>query len=372
VFVFAVTQVTTLLARDPGWGRFGQSMLVLALVWWAWSAFVWAANAYDAESQLLRGVLLAATVLIFVAGLAVPHAFGADGLTFAATYAAVRLLHLVLYAAASRQGRARSSAVAGFAGSVVAGVVLLVAGGLVGGWARDALWTAAVVIDYAGPGWLSRDRLRGLQEVAVAHFADRYGDFVIICLGESVVSIGVGVADGKRPLTAGPAVTAAVGLLIAIGMWWTYFDRLAQDAQRRLRGHRDPVVAATDSFSILHLVIVAGIIVLAGGIRLDVHRLISAPMLTAGRLAFCGGIALYLVGVSAFRLRLLGAASPGRLLVALALLVLAAAGGGLPAWAVTVTAAGLLGVLCAGESRPAPADAADAAAARLGDPAQAE
>jgi low temperature requirement protein LtrA len=126
--------------------------------------------------------------------------------------------------------------------------------------------------------------------------------------------------------------TAPVGLLIAIGMWWTYFDRLAQDAQRRLRRHRDPVVAATDSFSILHLVIVAGIIVLAGGIRLDVHRSISAPMLTAGRLAFCGGIALYLVGVSAFRLRLLGA-------------------------------------LCAGESRLAPADAA---AARIGDPAQAE
>jgi hypothetical protein len=92
-------------------------------------------------------------------------------------------------------------------------------------------------------------------------------------------------------------------------------------------------------------------------------------MLAAGRLAFCGGIALYLVGVSAFRLRLLRAASPGRLLVALALLVLGAAGGGLPAWAVTVTAAALLGVLCVGESRAAPADAP---AAQVGEPAQAE
>jgi low temperature requirement protein LtrA len=54
VFVFAVTQVTALLAHHPTWGRFGESMLLLALVWWAWSAFVWAANAMDSDSRSLR------------------------------------------------------------------------------------------------------------------------------------------------------------------------------------------------------------------------------------------------------------------------------------------------------------------------------
>src|SRR3954447_2567238 len=114
VFVFAITQVTTLLSHDLSWAGLGQSLLVLALVWWAWSAFVWAANAQDPDSRVLRGALLVAMVLIFIAGLALPHAFGDRGTLFAATYAGVRLLHLALYADASRRGNASWAAIAGF------------------------------------------------------------------------------------------------------------------------------------------------------------------------------------------------------------------------------------------------------------------
>src|SRR6516164_8461002 len=64
VFVFAVTQVTTLLSRDLSWSGFGRSMLVLALVWWAWSAFVWAANAQPENSPTMRATLLVGTVFI--------------------------------------------------------------------------------------------------------------------------------------------------------------------------------------------------------------------------------------------------------------------------------------------------------------------
>src|SRR5919198_852329 len=83
VFVFAVTQVTTLLASDLSWAGFGRAMLVLALIWWAWSAFVWATNADNPNSRVFRGVLLLATVLIFLVGLALPHAFGSEGTIFA-------------------------------------------------------------------------------------------------------------------------------------------------------------------------------------------------------------------------------------------------------------------------------------------------
>src|SRR4051794_38967794 len=72
VFVFAVTQVTTLLSHDLSWAGLGRSMLVLALVWWAWSAFVWAANAQDTGSPALRLALLLAMVLAFLAGLSLP------------------------------------------------------------------------------------------------------------------------------------------------------------------------------------------------------------------------------------------------------------------------------------------------------------
>jgi len=93
VFVFAVTRVTTLLAADLSWAGFGRSLLVLALVWWAWSAFVWATNAEDPDALRLRALVVLGMVLIFVAGLALPQAFGSDATLFAVSYAFVRLLH---------------------------------------------------------------------------------------------------------------------------------------------------------------------------------------------------------------------------------------------------------------------------------------
>jgi low temperature requirement protein LtrA len=347
VFVFAVTQVTTLLAALPSWGRFAQSMLVLALIWWAWSAFVWASNALDADSRLLRGYLLVATVLIFIAGLALPRAFGTEAILFTGAYVLVRMVHMKLYIDAARAGRAGLRAILGFAATTGTGMALLIVGALVGGGGRDALWAVAVAIDYAGPAWLTRERLRGLQQVAVAHFADRYGDFIIICLGESIVSIGVGVADSEHRLSVALVATATSGLLVALGMWWTYFDSVAGSARERLGSHRDPVLAAADSYSYLHLLIIAGVIIYAGGIRMVVHNPLGSPMPTAGRLAFCGGVALYLVGVSAFRLRMLGMLSRGRLGVAGVLLVLFAVLKSAPAWTVGAGVTVLIVGLCA-------------------------
>ncbi len=163
VFVFAVTQVTTLLADRTSWERLGQSMLVLALVWWAWSAFVWAANAHPADSRVLQACLLTGTILIFIVGLSVPQAFGDEALLFAASYVAVRLLHLAVYIDASRRGSAGRAAIAGFGVTVLIGMALLLAGAIAHGWGRALLWTLALAIDYAGPAWLTRERLRGLQ-----------------------------------------------------------------------------------------------------------------------------------------------------------------------------------------------------------------
>jgi low temperature requirement protein LtrA len=113
----------------------------------------------------------------------------------------------------------------GFAVTVAIGMGLLVLGAALHGTARIVLWAVAVAIDYAGPAWLTRDRLRGLQRVAVAHFAERYGLFVIICLGESIVAIGLGATSGHRQLSAEEVTVVAFGLLTTIAMWWTYFDR---------------------------------------------------------------------------------------------------------------------------------------------------
>jgi low temperature requirement protein LtrA len=324
-------------------------MLVLALVWWAWSAFVWAANAQTATSGTVRLCLLVSTAVIFITGLALPEAFGSAATLFAVSYAIVRFIHLALYADASRQGNASWSAIWGFSLTVAIGMALLIVGSFAHGAARIALWTAAVAIDYAGPAWLTRERLRGLQHVAVAHFAERYGLFVIICLGESIVAIGLGAAAGHPHLGAELIAGVTLSLLITIGMWWTYFDQFAAAAEEHLREHDDPVLAAADGYSYLHLVIVAGIITFAVGARV-LARHVGVSLPDAARLALCGGVALYLVGHVAFRWRLSGELERQKLAVAAALLLLYAVGGGIAGWVLAAAVAALLAVLCAVET----------------------
>lgn len=339
VFVFAVTQVTTLLSRELTWAGFGRSMLVLALVWWAWSAFVWAVNAQSEGSRVLLVVLLAGTACIFIAGIALPRVFAGGATLFAASYTAVRLLHLLLYVDASRKGNAAWSAIAGFAVTVLIGMALLLAGSFLAEGPRLALWGLAAAIDYAGPGWLSRGRLRRLQRVAVAHFAERYGLFVIIALGESIVAVGVRTRGAH--LDARLIVAVTLFLLITVGLWWTYF-KMAPRAELRLRAAREPVLVASDAYSYLHLVIVAGIIVFAVGARLAVSGSLSG----AARLALCGGVALYLVGLAGAALRLLGSIDVPKVAAAFVLLAVGLFAPLHEPWAAAAIVTGVLTAVC--------------------------
>lgn len=347
VFVFSVTQVTTLIARDLTWAGSGHGLIVLALVWWAWSAFVWAANAEEEQSRVLRAILLLGMLLVFVAGLALPSAFSGKATLFAVCYAAVRFLHLGMYAHAARQGNAAWSAITGFASTVAIGMALIVFGSLLPERWQVVTWTAALLIDYAGPAWLTREQLRGLQQVAVAHFSERYGLFVIICLGESIVAIGLS-ADTQR-IDTRLVAAVALGLATTVGLWWTYFDRFAGIAEERLRGHDDVVLAAADSYSYIHLAIVAGIIVFAVGMKVAIHD-VGHDLPDAARLALCGGIALYFAGNVAFRLRLVGALAHAQLLGVLGMAAAFAFAGGLSTVWMTALATAVVGAVCALES----------------------
>jgi low temperature requirement protein LtrA len=371
VFVFAVTRVTALLGSDLTWGGFGRAMLALALVWWAWSAFAWATNAQDPDSVAFRAVLLVATGLIFISGLAIPRAFAGEATLFAVTYACVRFLHLALYVHASRQGQASLAAITGFAVTVTIGMALLVGGSFAGGDLLIGLWAAAAAIDYAGPAWLTRDRLRGLQRVAVAHFAERYGLFVLICLGESIVAIGIGA--GSQQLDAPTISAVAFALLVTVALWWVYFDRFAAVAEARLRTHDDPVLAAADGYSYLHLLLVAGIIIFAVGAKAALAD-VQDPLASGARLALYGGPALYLIGHAAFRARMVATINYAQVAVALLLLILFATLSGVAAWGAIGILALALGTLVAWEllaGRAIPADGPRGAeAASLGRSAQ--
>jgi len=346
VFVFAMTQVTALLSKDLSWAGFGRAMLVLGLLWWAWSAYTWVINAQDPDATYVRVLLFASMVLAFIVALVIPHAFGDDSAVFAWAYAGVRLIHLGLYVDASRRGRAQWSAIIGFSLGALAGMALLIAGAELGGHARVVLWSVALAIDLAGP-WLSRRRLRSLQTLGVTHFAERFSLFIIICLGESIVALGVGAEATEFDRYV--ALGVATGVSLSAALWWTYFDYVAGAAEERLASIDDAVSTARDAYSYLHFLLVAGIIVLAVGLKTAIgHE--DEPLDDPARLALCGGVALYLAGHLAFRLRMVGTPSVEKSVALVAVLAVYLATPGADAWVVTALLVGVLALLIAREN----------------------
>ena len=55
VFVFAFTQVTTVLADDPTWAGLGYGLLILGTLWWAWAAYAWLTNTVDPGEETVWG-----------------------------------------------------------------------------------------------------------------------------------------------------------------------------------------------------------------------------------------------------------------------------------------------------------------------------
>ena len=102
VFVFAITQVTGFVSADPTWTRLVEGLAILTALWWAWESYVWLGNTAGSDEGTVRVVLLSAMGAMLIASLAVPRAFGDDGVIFGVAYLAVRVLHLGAYAIVSR------------------------------------------------------------------------------------------------------------------------------------------------------------------------------------------------------------------------------------------------------------------------------
>jgi low temperature requirement protein LtrA len=121
---------------------------------------------------------------------------------------------------------------------------------------------------------------------------ERHGLIIIIALGESIVAIGVGAAGLE--LGTGVVLATILGMVLAAGLWWAYFDYVALAAERRLiraQGH-ERATLARDSYSYLHLPMVAGIVLVALGVKKTLAH-VGDPLGIIPAVALCGGVALY-------------------------------------------------------------------------------
>jgi low temperature requirement protein LtrA len=346
VFVLAITQCTALMSHHPTWSGMAQGLLVLGVLWWGWVGYAWLTSVIDPEEGAVRLVIFAAMAAMLIVALCVPEAFGHLGLTFALAFGAFRVAHIALFMLASPDDDALRHSVLGLAVSTAVGVSLLATASLFDGFPQGALWALAIFLDMAGPYFFGSEGWK----LVPGHFAERHGLIVIIALGESIVAVGVG-ASGELSLAIG--TVAVLGIALAAALWWTYFDVVALISARRLGEAtigREQNDLARDSYSYIHLLMVAGIVLLSFGIKVTIAH--SGEHLHAvPAFALLGGVAVYLLGLVAFRYRHVRSINRQRLGLALVLLILVPVATAVPALISLAVAAVLMWAMIGYEHR---------------------
>lgn len=313
VFVFALTQVTAMMADDLSGEGVLRGMLILALLWWSWTGYAWLSNVVRADEGAVRLVLITAMAAMFVFALTIPEAFddlpgGLHGpVVLAVCYFVFRLMHLVMFWVIARDDPGLRAQLLRFTPSMVGGTAMLLVASTLDGTAQTLAWAAALLADYLGTllggsaGW----RLR-----SPSHFAERHGLILIVALGESIVAIGVGVA--KLPISVPIVVASVLGLTLASALWWTYFDMSALKGERALAEEPEATRAALarDAYSYFHMPLVAGVVLTALGLKkvleyvgdFSDHEL-SDPLKGVALYALFGGVVIYLLGHVGFKWR---------------------------------------------------------------------
>ncbi|HET9677235.1 MAG TPA: low temperature requirement protein A [Solirubrobacterales bacterium] len=317
VFVLAITQCTALMSHDQTWSGLLQGLLVLGVLWWAWVGYAWLTSVIDPEAEAIRGVIFVAMAALLIVSICVQEAFGNLALTFALGIGVFRAAHIALFMLAGADDEDLRRSVVGLAVSTAIAVGILVLASFFDGVAQGALWALAIFLDMAGPYFFGSDGWK----LVPGHFAERHGLIVIIALGESIVAIGVG-ASGALDLGIGTA--AVLGVFLAAALWWTYFDVVALISARRL-GEAEPGRVqnelARDSYSYIHLLMVAGIVLIAFGMKVTIgHH--AEDLHDVPAFALLGGLATYLLGLVAFRYRHVHTLNRHRLGLAIVLLFL--------------------------------------------------
>jgi len=326
VFVLAITQCTALMSHHPTWSGLLQGLLVLGVLWWAWTGYAWLTSVIDPEEGAVRLVIFAAMAALLIASLCVPEAFGSLGLAFALAIGVFRVAHIALFMLASPDDDALRHSVLSLAASTAVAVALLAAASLFDGLAQGALWALALFLDMAGPYFFGAEGWK----LVPGHFAERHGLIVIIALGESIVAIGLGAAGA---LDFGIGAVAVLGVGLAAAMWWIYFDVVALVSARRLSEAEVGRVQnelARDSYSYVHYALVAGIVLVAFGLKTTIAHS-SDQLDDVPAFALLGGVAFYLLGLVAFRYRHVQTVNRRRLGIAIVLVILVPVATAIPA-----------------------------------------
>jgi low temperature requirement protein LtrA len=294
VFVFTITQLTSVLAHHPNAKSLLQIALMLTSIWWMYAAFAWLTNAVPPTRNALRLPLLAGMAAFFAISLTIPTAFSGNGEVFAGAYIAVIAIHSILY---TQSASWSLSGVWLLARMNLLAAGLILAGAIAGGTWEYVLWALSVSIFVVTPWLVPEDA----GWIVPSHFVERHGLVVMVALGESVVAVGIGA--GGLGITWEMLTVATLGLALTAELWWVYFmgdDEEAESALLGMTPTRREFFATNEAYYWAHLLILLGIVCIAAALERAIGHAFD-ELDFARALALGGGAAIYLIGHGSFR-----------------------------------------------------------------------
>jgi low temperature requirement protein LtrA len=342
VFAAAVIELATALADDPTSAAFGRFAGLFVAISWAWIGFAVYANRFDTDDLIYRLIKAGAAFATAAIAIEIPRLMAGDGgsTVFAIGYAVVRLLLVALYVRAWLHVRSEGRRLVDiYIVAYTFTACLWLASTLFPAPSRFLLWGVALGLELWVPpfAW----RTLGPSPIVVSHLTERFGQFFIVVLGQSVASVVAALAGFQFSFEAW--VLAGACFVTALCLWWIYFD--LADTSVVGRGTLGLV------FVYGHFPLYPGIAAFAAGTTLAITH-VDQPSLEAGaRWALAGGLAAFALALAVLHLgaewtSMRDRSFLGRLVLITLLVVLAAVGGGFsPLVFVLLVTAALLGQL---------------------------
>ncbi len=289
VYVAALIQLGDELSSDVTWGGIGRFVGVFTVLWWTWNGTTVFTNRFAVDDVIHRMLVFAqmfavANVALFAVG---PN--DNRWVWLAVAYVAARIPLIVMYLRVLSDGAETRALARIYIGSFSIGALLWALSIPVSEPLRFVIWGVAIAIEFLAP-IVAVGKLAG-PPTHEHHFRERYAIFIIIVFGETFVKTLTELADQGASLQS--QVFGAAVFAIAVGLWWTYFDDVADSNVRRGR----PLLGVAWAYS--HLPLAAALTAFGvGSKKIVVVETFDAAIKSSYLWLFAGSIVVTLVATA--------------------------------------------------------------------------
>jgi low temperature requirement protein LtrA len=330
VYVFVLFQVSTRIVDNLGHIRgkagldrlffeSGKVLVLLLAMWSIWWATAWTTSRYNPQLLRIQAIVILAIFTSLVMALALPQAFGNYSLPFAIAYVGTQVARPAILATALSGERRRLKLRMMIIFSATG--VLWIAGALMDEWPQRASWVLALVLELVASrlGWPVPGMGRSRPEewtIAGEHLGERYQQFFLIVLGESI--LGAGLRVSSSGLQTRQLAAFIVSVTITVLVWRIYFYRAGLILSEAITRSPHPGRIGRSTAD-THFVMISGVLIASIGYQLTIIDPYSRS--TVGWAVIVLGPVLFIAGRARFEYEVFGRVSKSRIV---ALLVLAA------------------------------------------------